>query len=141
MAAPHFPIPPFPTREFKTREEMMAHFEARRAATRDADARITPWQAALDVGDKLAYEWRYADGTPVTIYYEVKRSPYKEDRFREDEYWPTRVFGWGYSVYCPEGEPGSTHRSVFTKKLTEGEWTAAMAEIQAINAVRAAVLK
>lgn len=141
MAEPRFPIPPLPLRQFKTAAEMTAYFEEKRAAAREADARIAPWQAALNAGDKLAYEFRYADGTPVTIYYEVKRSPYKEDRAREDQYWATRVFGWGYSVYCPEGEPGSTHRSVFERKLSEAEWAAAMEEIKGVHAVRAAILR
>lgn len=141
MAEPKFPIPPLPFREFKTGEEFRVHLEKRREAERQADAMIAPWQAALTWGDKVCYQFTYADGTPITIYYEIKRSPYKEDTHRENEMWPRRVYGWGYSVFCPDGEPGSTHRTAFERKLTEDEWMAAMAEIQGVHAVRRAMLK
>jgi hypothetical protein len=141
MAETQFPIPPLHVESFQTREEFAAHLEKRRQAERQADAMIAPWQAALTWGDKVCYEFRYDDGTPITIYYAIKRSPYKEDHYHEDEMWPRRVSGWGYSVFCPDGEPGSTHRSAFERKLTEAEWATAMAEIQGVHAVRSAVLK
>lgn len=133
--ADRIPIPPLPFREFKDGESFKAHMEERRKLEARADEMIQPWQAALTWGDKACYEFHYADGTPVTIYFEIKRSKYKEDHWREGEIFPRRVSGWGYSTYCPEGEPGTTHRAVFERKLTEAEWTDAMQRIKDTTAV------
>lgn len=105
--SPQIPIPPFRTRSFETAAAMVEWQRQLRAAAKQADARIQPWQAALDEGDKQ----------------------------HMDDLWPTRVYGWGYSIYCADGEPGSTHRATFDRKLSEDEFAAALKQCRDTAAV------
>jgi hypothetical protein len=129
------PIPPMPFREFKDMGEFTAYVEDMRKAQDAATAAIQPWQAALKAGDKCTRLYEYADGTRITIYFEIKRSPYKEDRYREDEIWHRSVPGWGYSTYCADGEPGNMHRASFDRQITDDEFVAALKQIRDTNAV------
>ena len=79
-------------------------YQAEREA--EANARITPWQAAIKVGDCLRYAFEHA--ADLTVYAEVLRTrkgrPY--------------IFVRAYSIVVPGGEMGDIHRSVAAEVIT-----------------------
>jgi hypothetical protein len=134
-AVQRIPVPPMPFREFKDKDDFAAYVEGMRKSQDAATAAIQPWQAALKEGDKCTRLYEYADGTRITIFFEIKRSPYEEDRYREDEIWHRSVPGWGYSLYCADGEPGNMHRASFDRQITDDEFAEAVQKCKDANAV------
>ena len=86
-------------------------YQAEREA--EANARITPWHAAIKKGDCLRYTFEHA--ADLTVYAEVLRarkgSPY--------------VFVRGFSTVVPHGEMGDIHRSVAAEVITREAFEAA----------------
>ena len=90
--------------------ELLGYQAAREA---EANARITPWQAAIKAGDCLHYAFEHA--ADLTVYAEVLRArkgrPY--------------VFVRAYSTVVPGGEMGDIHRSVAAEVITSEAFEAA----------------
>jgi hypothetical protein len=110
--------------------------ELMQKANEAADAKVVPWQAALQIGD---YVVRVAED--IAIYQEIldpvqrevealRKDPNNdEDDIREAAEYVRQSyarpgmenyrFSMGYSVACPEGELGDFHVSTALKKISK----------------------
>jgi hypothetical protein len=87
--------------------------EAMQRASREADARVKPWQREIKVGDCFVQQTEY--GFP--IFGEVLAT-YQERHLKHYR------FCFCFSEACPEGEKGDVHTSVITSLIDEAAFKA-----------------
>jgi len=101
-------------------DDLEKAWEYIRKGREEADARVQPWQEAMQVGNCYILVWG-----DLTIYGEVIENPYKEDQELlarpENRY---LRFVRAFSKVCPDGEIGTEHVANFILQISRDdlEW-------------------